>query len=84
MRVEAPAPLHGMHDSVLISGRNSVIICVMLGASPIAPRQCVRLDCFSFDRVEEITAHLLKPKMSYLGRTMGELRRLLPTASRHA
>ena len=64
MRVEAPAP-HGMHDSVLISGRNSVIICVMLGASPIAPRQCVRLDCFSFDRVEEITAHLLKSKISY-------------------
>ena len=36
MRVEALAP-HGMHDSVLISGRKSVIICVMLGARPIAP-----------------------------------------------
>ena len=36
MRVEAAAP-HGMHDSVLISGRKSVIICVMLGARPIAP-----------------------------------------------
>ena len=29
--------LHGMHDSVLISGRKSVIICVMLGASPQLP-----------------------------------------------
>ena len=46
MGAEALA-LHGMHDSVLISGRKSVIICVMLGASPIAPRQCVRLDWFS-------------------------------------
>ena len=64
MRVAAPA-LHGMDDSVLISGRKSVIICVMLGARPIAPWQCVRLDCFSFDRVEEITAHLLKSKISY-------------------
>ena len=45
--------LHGIHDSVLISGRKSVIICVMLG-----------LDYFLFYRVEEITAHLLKPKMS--------------------
>ena len=44
MGAEALA-LHGIHDSVLISGRKSVIICVMLGASPIAPRQCVRLDC---------------------------------------
>ena len=46
MRVEALAP-HGMHDSVLISSRKSVIICVMLGASPIAPKQCVRLEWFS-------------------------------------
>ena len=37
MGAEALA-LHGIHDSVLISGRKSVIICVMLGASPIAPR----------------------------------------------
>ena len=44
----AALALHGMHDSVLIPGRKSVIICVKLGASPIAPRQCVRLDCFSF------------------------------------
>ena len=36
MGAEALA-LHGIHDSVLISGRKSVIICVMLGASPIAP-----------------------------------------------
>ena len=57
--------LHGIHDSVLISGRKSVIICVMLGASPTAPRQCIRLECFSFYRVEEITAHLLKSKISY-------------------
>ena len=35
MGAEALA-LHGMHDSVLISGRKSVIICVMLGARPIA------------------------------------------------
>ena len=42
--------LHVIHDSVLISGRKSVIICVMLGASPTALRQCVRLDCFSFYR----------------------------------
>ena len=61
----AALALHGIHDSVLISGRKSVIICVMLGASPIAPRQCVRLDCLSFYRVEEITAHLLKSKISY-------------------
>ena len=46
MGAEALA-LHGIHDSVLISGRKSVIICVMLGASPIAPKQCVRLDWFS-------------------------------------
>ena len=46
--------LHGIHDSVLISGRKSVIICVMLGASPTAP-QCIRLECFSFNRVDEIT-----------------------------
>ena len=52
--------LHGIHDSVLISGRKSVIICVMLGASPTAPRQCIRLECFSFYRVDEITAQLLK------------------------
>ena len=39
--------LHGIHDSVLISGRKSVIICVMLGASAIAPKQCVRLELFS-------------------------------------
>ena len=45
---------HGIHDSVLISGRKSVIICVMLG-----------LDYILFYRVEEIMAHLLKPKMSY-------------------
>ena len=62
--VEALA-FHGMHDSVLISGRKSVIICIMLGASCTDPRQCVRLDCFSFYRIEEITAHLLKSKMSY-------------------
>ena len=43
----AALALHGIHDSVLISGRKSVIICVMLGASPIAPKQCVRLDWFS-------------------------------------
>ena len=36
MGAEALA-LHGIHDSVLISGRKSVIICVMLGASPTAP-----------------------------------------------
>ena len=35
MGAEALA-LHGIHDSVLISGRKSVIICVMLGASPTA------------------------------------------------
>ena len=45
MGAEALA-LHGIHDSVLISGRKSVIICVMLGASPTALGQCVRLDCF--------------------------------------
>ena len=61
----AALALHGIHDSVLISSRKSVIICVMLGASPIAPRQCVRVDCLSFYRVEEITAHLLKSKISY-------------------
>ena len=61
----AALALHGIHDSVLISGRKSVIICVMLGASPIAPRQCVRLELFQFYRVEEITAHLLKSKISY-------------------
>ena len=33
MGAEALA-LHGIHDSVLISGRKSVIICIMLGASP--------------------------------------------------
>ena len=43
----AALALHGMHDSVLISGRKSVIIWVMLGASPIAPKQCVRLEWFS-------------------------------------
>ena len=43
----AALALHGMHDSVLISGRKSVIICVMLGASLIAPKQCVRLEWFS-------------------------------------
>ena len=63
--------LHGIHDSVLISGRKSVIICVMLGASPIAHRQCVRLDYFAFYRVEEITAHLLKSKISYRVRYVG-------------
>ena len=72
--------LHGIHDSVLISGRKSVIICVMLGASPTAPRQCIRLECFSFYRVEEITAHLLKSENFILGRTMWELRCLLSTA----
>ena len=33
----AEVALHGIHDSVLISVRKSVIICVMLGARPIAP-----------------------------------------------
>ena len=33
MRAEELA-LHGIHDSVLISGRKSVIICVMLVSSP--------------------------------------------------
>ena len=57
--------LHGIHDSVLISDRKSVIICVTLVAIPTAPRQCVRPDCFSFYRVEEITTDLLKSKISY-------------------
>ena len=41
MGAEALA-FHGIHDSVLISGRKSVIICVMLGASRIAPSKTVR------------------------------------------
>ena len=41
--------LHGIHDSVLISGRKSVIICVMLRPTRL----------FFMHRVEEITAHLL-------------------------
>ena len=40
----AALALHGILDSVLISDRKSVIICVTLGAIPTAPRQCVRID----------------------------------------
>ena len=64
MGAEALA-FHGIHDSVLISGRKSVIIYVMLGSNHTAPRQCVRQDCFSFNLVLEITTHLLKSKISY-------------------
>ena len=60
----AALALHGIHDSVSISGMKIVIICVMLGASPTAPRQYVRLEYFSFYRLEEITTHLLKYKIS--------------------
>ena len=79
MRVEALAP-HGMHDSVLISSRKSVIICVMLGASPIAPKQCVRLEWFSIVSGRGDHGASIKTENVILGRTMGELRRLLSTA----
>ena len=79
MRVEALAP-HGMHDSVLISCRKSVIICVMLGASPIAPKQCVRLEWFSIVSGRGDHGASIKTENVILGRTMGELRRLLSTA----
>ena len=69
MGVEALA-LHGIHDSVLISGRKSVIICVMLG------RQCVRLDFFILSSRGDHGASI-KTENVILGRTMWELRRLL-------
>ena len=76
----AALALHGIHDSVLISGRKSVIICVMLGASPIAPKQCVRLECFSIVSGRGDHGASIKTENVILGRTMGELRRLLSTA----
>ena len=58
--------LHGIHDSVLISGRKSVIICVMLG-----------LDyCFILSGRGDHGASI-KTENVILGRTMWELRRLL-------
>ena len=74
----AALALHGMHDSVLISGRKSVIICVMLGASPIAPKQCVRLEWFSIVSGRGDHSAPIKIENVILGRTMWELRRLLP------
>ena len=49
----AALALHGIHDSVLISGRKSVIICVML-------------DYFLFYRVEESTEALAR-SLAYKG-----------------
>ena len=48
--------LHVTHDSVFILGRKIVIICVMLRSNHTAPRQCVRLDCFSFNLVGDHNA----------------------------
>ena len=76
----AALALHGMHDSVLISGRKSVIICVMLGASPIAPKQCVRLEWFSIVSGRGDHGASIKTENIIIGRTMGDLRRLLSTA----
>ena len=62
--------LHGIHDSVFISGWKSVIICVMLGASPIAPKQCVRLEWFSIVSGRGDHSTSIKTENVILGRTM--------------
>ena len=62
--------LHGMHDSVLISGRKRVIICIMLGASPIAPKQCVRLEWFLIVTGRGDNGASIKTENVIPGRTM--------------
>ena len=73
----AALALHGMHDSVLISGRKSVIICVIARSKPhTAPKQCVRLEWFSIVSGRGDHGASSKTENVILGRTMGELRRL--------
>ena len=72
--------LHSIHDSVLISGRKRVIICVMLGASPIAPKHWVRIEWLSIVSDRGDHGASIKTENVIIGRTMGELRRLLSTA----